>query len=101
MLLACCSGWDDSCSQAALEGLIASLGLQLSNHSIVLDGISLGEWWTPTGQPLPRQFVTNSDNSLISVGPFSPRAETTNGRAAMLGFGVLLLLEANSQVPFF
>ncbi|KAK9868895.1 hypothetical protein WJX84_007933 [Apatococcus fuscideae] len=36
-----------------------------------------------------------------AFGIFSPRAETTNGRAAMLGFGILLLLEANSQVPFF
>jgi hypothetical protein len=34
-------------------------------------------------------------------GPFTPRAEVTNGRAAMLGFAVLLALEAKAGVPFF
>jgi hypothetical protein len=32
---------------------------------------------------------------------FTPRAELANGRAAMLGFAILLVLEANSGVPFF
>jgi hypothetical protein len=34
-------------------------------------------------------------------GNFTPRAEIINARAAMLGFGILLLLEAKAQVPFF
>lgn len=34
-------------------------------------------------------------------GPFSVRAEKANGRAAMLGFAVLLGLERWSGVPFF
>ena len=49
-------------------------------------------------------YIIHVKHRLISevcTGIFSPRAETTNGRAAMLGFGILLLLEANSQVPFF
>ena len=29
-----------------------------------------------------------------SIGPFTPRAELTNGRAAMLGFAALLVVEA-------
>ncbi|KAK9815345.1 hypothetical protein WJX72_002100 [[Myrmecia] bisecta] len=34
-------------------------------------------------------------------GPFSPRAELVNGRAAMLGIAALLYLEAKTGVPFF
>lgn len=34
-------------------------------------------------------------------GIFTPRAEIVNARAAMLGFGILLLLEAKAGVPFF
>lgn len=36
-----------------------------------------------------------------AFGPFSPRAELTNGRAAMLGFAVLCVLELSAGVPFF
>ena len=32
---------------------------------------------------------------------FTPRAELTNGRAAMLAFAVLLALEQRAGVPFF
>ncbi len=35
------------------------------------------------------------------AGIFTPRAEITNARAAMLGFAILLLLENKSGVPFF
>ena len=37
----------------------------------------------------------------VAAGWFSPRAEVTNGRAAMLGFGTLLLMEHSSGVCFF
>lgn len=36
-----------------------------------------------------------------AFGPFSPRAELANGRAAMLGFAVLYYLENNAGAPFF
>lgn len=36
-----------------------------------------------------------------AVGIFTPRAELTNGRAAMLGFAILVALEYNTGVPFF
>ncbi|KAL3131353.1 hypothetical protein ABBQ38_000638 [Trebouxia sp. C0009 RCD-2024] len=36
-----------------------------------------------------------------AFGPFTPRAEITNGRAAMLGFAILAVLENKSGVPFF
>ena len=38
---------------------------------------------------------------LSQSGPFSPRAELTNGRAAMLGFAVLCALEYTAGVSFF
>lgn len=38
---------------------------------------------------------------MFIAGPFTPRAEITNGRAAMLGFAILVLLESKSGVPFF
>ena len=38
---------------------------------------------------------------LHYAGPFSPRAELANGRAAMLGFVVLYYLEYNAGAPFF
>jgi hypothetical protein len=37
----------------------------------------------------------------LSAGFFTPRAEITNGRAAMLGFAVLAALEYKAGVPFF
>ncbi len=36
-----------------------------------------------------------------AFGPFSPRAELTNGRAAMLGWAVISFLEVSAGVPFF
>mmetsp|Transcript_15706 Transcript_15706/g.39938 ORF Transcript_15706/g.39938 Transcript_15706/m.39938 type:complete len:205 (-) Transcript_15706:133-747(-) len=36
-----------------------------------------------------------------AFGPMSPRAETTNGRAAMLAFMVMLVLEQRTGIPFF
>ncbi|PNW72174.1 hypothetical protein CHLRE_16g679250v5 [Chlamydomonas reinhardtii] len=38
---------------------------------------------------------------MEAFGMFTPRAEITNGRAAMLALGVLLLLEDKAGVPFF
>lgn len=36
-----------------------------------------------------------------NAGIFTPQAEILNGRAAMLGFGILLALEYKAGVPFF
>lgn len=41
------------------------------------------------------------DAKLEAFGPFSPRAEIANGRAAMIAFAVLLALEWKAGVPFF
>eukprot|EP01023_Acetabularia_acetabulum_P028079 TRINITY_DN26544_c0_g1_i3.p1 TRINITY_DN26544_c0_g1~~TRINITY_DN26544_c0_g1_i3.p1 ORF type:complete len:172 (-),score=16.64 TRINITY_DN26544_c0_g1_i3:136-651(-) len=38
---------------------------------------------------------------MEAFGKFTPRAEITNGRAAMLGFGVLLFLEIQTGMCFF
>ena len=40
-------------------------------------------------------------HSFRAPGWFTPVAEITNGRAAMLAFGVLLFLEYKSRVPLF
>lgn len=37
----------------------------------------------------------------VLAGAFSPKAEVTNGRAAMLGIAVVLLLEQNAGASFF
>jgi hypothetical protein len=36
-----------------------------------------------------------------AFGPFSPRAELTNGRAAMIALAALVALEIEAGVPFF
>jgi hypothetical protein len=38
---------------------------------------------------------------VLVAGIFTPQAEILNGRAAMLGFGILLALEYKAGVPFF
>jgi hypothetical protein len=38
---------------------------------------------------------------LEPFGPFTPRAEIANGRAAMLGFAGVVALEYYKGVPFF
>lgn len=43
----------------------------------------------------------NLTRLMHGAGIFTPRAEITNARAAMLGFATLLLLEDKSHVPFF
>jgi hypothetical protein len=38
---------------------------------------------------------------VVATGIFTPQAEILNGRAAMLGFAILLALEYKAGVPFF
>lgn len=61
----------------------------------------LGKYCCSFVQPcLDESFVLKLCDNACS-GIFTPRAEITNARAAMLGFAVLLLLEQKSAVPFF
>ncbi len=46
-------------------------------------------------------FEIKCINLTVSAGAFSPKAEVTNGRAAMLGIAILLLLEQNAGASFF
>ena len=46
-------------------------------------------------------FLEGMKTTLLLAGIFTPQAEITNARAAMLGFAILLLLESKSGVPFF
>lgn len=43
----------------------------------------------------------NASNTGLPAGFFTPRAEMTNGRAAMLAWAALLGLEYAAGVPFF
>ena len=45
--------------------------------------------------------TTQTTHQHKKTGMFTPRAELTNGRAAMLAFAVLLALEQRAGVPFF
>lgn len=80
----------------AMLAFISALGAELSSGETVL------KQWSdePTGVFL--SFVLFSVASLIPMlnstkreafGPFSPEAETLNGRMAMLGFASLLAIE--------
>ena len=47
-------------------------------------------------------LVTNKDVAVEGgLGPFTEKAEMLNGRAAMLGFASLLVVEAIRQAPLF
>jgi len=81
----------------AMLAFIAALGAELTSGESVFR--QFGD--EPTGIILT--FVTISIASLIPLlnnrkreafGPLTPDAEMTNGRAAMLGFASLLLVEA-------
>ena len=45
--------------------------------------------------------MLETDGLSLSTGAFTPRAELTNGRAAMLGIAALLFLEQTAGVAFF
>lgn len=80
----------------AMIAFVAALGAELSSGESVLKQFSEA----PAG--ILATFVLFSAASLIPIfknqkreafGPFTPNAEIQNGRAAMLGFASLLLVE--------
>jgi len=80
----------------AMLAFIAALGAELSSGESVLRQFADA----PTGVILTFMLFTAA--SLIpmfkntkaeSFGPFTPNAEMQNGRAAMLGFAALLVVE--------
>lgn len=83
---------------------MAALFAELSSGESVLR-----QWASePTGIALT--FITFSVASLIPLlsstkreafGPFTPDAETLNGRAAMIGFAALLAVEAVKGTALF
>lgn len=95
---------------------------ELINGRLAMMGILMGGWQEAhTGLTLAQQAAELPLSELLllagwvyaslvpilkgakmeAFGIFTPRAEITNGRAAMLGFGILLLLEHKAGVPFF
>lgn len=88
----------------AMLAFISAFGAEISSGQNVFSQFAE----EPTGIILT--FVLFSAASLIpylnaaqreAFGPFTPEAEMQNGRAAMLGFAVLLLIEGVSGKAFF
>eukprot|EP00873_Tetraselmis_striata_P010865 jgi/Tetstr1/431129/TSEL_020843.t1 len=89
----------------AMLGFTAALGAELATHVPVSEQLSMA--------PIPvfAAFLVLSSASLVPLGtvgrkpvkfgPFNPTAELINGRAAMLGFAVLLGAEAVSGGALF
>jgi hypothetical protein len=50
--------------------------------------------------PLDEVFNKNA-KKVKAIGPFAPDAELYNGRAAMMGLAVIILLEGTSGAAFF
>eukprot|EP00200_Dunaliella_tertiolecta_P002897 CAMPEP_0202348308 /NCGR_PEP_ID=MMETSP1126-20121109/6294_1 /ASSEMBLY_ACC=CAM_ASM_000457 /TAXON_ID=3047 /ORGANISM="Dunaliella tertiolecta, Strain CCMP1320" /LENGTH=183 /DNA_ID=CAMNT_0048939977 /DNA_START=60 /DNA_END=611 /DNA_ORIENTATION=- len=88
----------------AMLGFVAALGAELSTGESVLTQLAD----EPTLIALT--FVLFSAASLVPafarrksdpVGPFTPQAEMTNGRAAMIGFAAMLVYEGVQGIALF
>jgi hypothetical protein len=88
----------------AMLGFVAAAGAELSSNEAVTAQIS------DAAGPIAGAFALFIAASLIpmlkgakleSFGPFTPNAEMLNGRAAMLGFLLLIGFEAGSGSAFF
>lgn len=84
-------------SRLSMIAVVAALGAELSSGQSVL------RQWACEPTAIILTVVTFTVASLIPMfnntkreafGPFTPEAEITNGRAAMLGFASLLVFEA-------
>ncbi|KAI8466467.1 MAG: hypothetical protein J3K34DRAFT_379329 [Monoraphidium minutum] len=90
----------------AMLGVIAAIGAELASGESVLRQIRD----EPTGIMIAfALFIAASFAPLLknvapaaeSLGPFNAKAEMLNGRAAMLGFASLLVIEAVKGSPLF
>lgn len=81
----------------AMLGFISALAAELSSGESVL------KQWSEEPTGIAIAFAVFSAATFVpllssskdeSFGPFTPKAEMLNGRAAMLGFAALLLVEA-------
>ncbi|KAG1662083.1 hypothetical protein FOA52_006890 [Chlamydomonas sp. UWO 241] len=85
----------------AMIGFVAALGAELSSGEPVLSqwaseptGIAVAFLLVIAGSLVP--FLSGNKNTK-AVGPLTPSAEMTNGRAAMIGFAALLIVEFASS----
>lgn len=85
-------------------GFVAAVGAELASQEPVLQ--QLRE--QPTGVVLlVTLFAVATLIPLVegrkpdTVGPFTPEAEVLNGRAAMIGFAALLVIESITGKAFF
>lgn len=88
----------------AMIAVLLAASQEATQSDTVLQQLTHAPWWQYA------LFILFIYASLVPMlkgakheafGIFSPRAEIANGRAAMLGFAILMLLEFKSGVPFF
>lgn len=93
-----------------IQGRLAMVGFLLGASKESETGLTLMQQATQLGVPqilglllivvASLQPITKAAKSE-PFGPFTPRAEITNGRAAMLGFATVMALEWNAGFCFF
>lgn len=93
-----------------IQGRLAMVGFLLGAQQETRTGLTFLQQATQLGAPQIMGLLLIVVASLQPItkaaksepfGIFTPRAEITNGRAAMLGFAAILALEWNAGVCFF
>ncbi|PNH07704.1 Carotene biosynthesis-related protein CBR, chloroplastic [Tetrabaena socialis] len=88
----------------AMLGFVAAVGAELASGESVL------KQWAEEPTLITLAFLLFIGGSLVTafnakrdakLGPFTPQAEMINGRAAMIGFASLLIIEAVKGSPLF
>jgi hypothetical protein len=89
----------------AMLGFVAAMGAEFASQETVVQQVAEGPKVLIFGT-----FLLFAIASLIPIlkgtkkeafGPFTPAAEMTNGRAAMLGIAFMLVAEASRHAPIF
>jgi len=89
----------------AMLGFLAAMGAEFASQETVAQQVSEGPKALIFGT-----FLLFTIASLVPIlkgtkkeafGPFTPAAEMTNGRAAMLGIAFMLVAEASRHAPVF
>ncbi|KIZ04465.1 hypothetical protein MNEG_3496 [Monoraphidium neglectum] len=80
---------------ARAEAETGQTAVQLLQHGPIWEYVAAALWVYASMVPILKGARHEA------FGSFTPQAEFTNGRAAMIGWAVLLWLESKAGVPFF